>query len=369
MHSFALVITLAFCLFTHSYAEVSSSAKLVSSDSKEYKEDKQEPGDSLSAVDSLSSDTLALASLVNDSLSLDSLAQDSTSARLVESDEERRDTSSWHLFVGGAVQFTEFTQRSYFIDEFESHRTRILAQEMSSEDSSLVRNQYQPYEQVNFAFPISLGINWHWSENHYSGIGAEWWHRRQEAMLTAPGGEQRIFAYSLQALPVFIEHRYLIPAEIATLNGADLFSIAVQYYWVLPPSYVKNNGRKAEITPQYQGNGWRIALGYEINAWKDFSFSGWLGYSSIKVNSETSWSDLLPALEESEKMDWDLGGLQMNVRLAWHWGRIKLSEEITREEIEENEEIEKKEEKEEEKEDLNPNHPKLLRTSKKEPLG
>lgn len=129
-------------------------------------------------------------------------------------------------------------------------------------------------------------------------------------------GRTHNYSYTIQGMPLFLEYRLGIPKNLMTLSGESLFSISVRWYWVLPGTEIYTTWGKLDAKTPVTGAGFGVGVGYLIASWKNFNVYGDIGFSSISVESNKTFADIVPDGPQ-EKAKWNIGGLMMQVRVSF----------------------------------------------------
>jgi hypothetical protein len=229
------------------------------------------------------------------------------------------DTNYFYVQLASGLQFINFDSRALFERDMLVKYDTLLAQARTLEDTLRVRTQRQAYSKVNLAFPLQMSLHWHFAQDHYAGIGAAFVYNRESAILTDRSGKSREQYYALQAFPLFIEYRRVIPGSVATIKEKSEFSVFFRWYWLLPGTEIYSNNGVLTHQTKALGDGWGLFLGYKSATWKQLSLQGKLGYISLQASSNAPWQQLIPQYEGTEAASWDLGGLSIEVGVAFHF--------------------------------------------------
>ncbi len=239
-------------------------------------------------------------------------------------DKVEHDRSRLSVFVQPSVSFLDFENRKYFqnaVDTiYQSFRENALTE---SESLNVAK---QDFQKVNFCFPISAGIQYQVAQDHFISAGIGFIYDNESVVLTDRKNRAHNYSYTIQGVPVFLEYRLAIPKNFMAMSNASLFSIAARWYWVLPGTEIYTTWGMLEAKTPITGAGFGVSLGYLVASWKDFNIYGDIGFSSISVESDKKFSSIVPDGPE-EKAKWNVGGLQMQVRVSFGlWNNPKTEE-------------------------------------------
>jgi hypothetical protein len=198
-----------------------------------------------------------------------------------------------HYFISVGAQFISFNDRARF--------QALLDAELDENDVMFK----QDFQTVNLAFPIAVGLIWHFNEWHSLGLGTGFMYNNESVVLTDRNGEIYNFKYALQAFPFFAEYRLLISPDLISLQNGDYFSVFLRYYWMLPGTEIHSSWGEAKADLDILGNGYGIFLGYRFWEWHGLSIWGELGYLSLDVKSGNR--EFMPS-------SWNLGGISILIR-------------------------------------------------------
>ncbi len=225
-----------------------------------------------------------------------------------------RDRSKLSIFIQPAVSFLDFPEREYFQNAIDTLYYSFREDALTESESLSVAKQ--DFQKVNFCFPISAGLQYQIFPDNFVSLGLSFIYDNEEVVLTDRKNRTHNYSYTIQGMPLFLEYRLGIPRNLMTLSGESLFSIAVRWYWVLPGTEIYSTWGQLEAKSSAVGAGFGISVGYLIASWKNFNIYGDIGYSSIKVESDKKYSDIVPDGPE-KKAKWNIGGLTMQVRVGF----------------------------------------------------
>lgn len=247
-----------------------------------------------------------------------------TTSALAEEKVEH-DRSRLSIFLQPSVSFLSFEQREYFQDAIDTIYYSFREDAQTESDSLNVAKQ--DFQKVNFCFPITAGLQFQIFQDHFLSAGIGFIYDDESVVLTDRKGRTHNYSYTIQGVPLFLEYRLGIPRNLMTLSGESLFSISLRWYWVLPGTEIYSTWGKLEAKTPVTGAGFGIGIGYLIASWKNFSVYGDIGFSSISVKSNKSFADIVPDGPE-EKAKWNIGGLQMQLRVSFGvWNKPEPVEE------------------------------------------
>lgn len=224
------------------------------------------------------------------------------------------DNSRLSIFLQPAISFLNFEEREYFQDAIDTIYQEFRANALTSEESLTVAKQ--DFQKVNFCFPITGGLQLQMMQDHFLSAGIGFIYDNEEVVLTDRKNKSHNYSYTLQGIPLFLEYRIAIPVNFMTLSDGGLFSVALRWYWTLPGTEIYTTWGKLEADNQWYGAGFGFSVGYLIASWKGFNVFGDIGYSSMGVKSKKTFADIVPD-GPNEKAKWDIGGLQLQVRVSF----------------------------------------------------
>jgi hypothetical protein len=225
-----------------------------------------------------------------------------------------RDRSKLSIFIQPAVSFLDFPEREYFQNAIDTLYYNFREDALTESESLSVAKQ--DFQKVNFCFPISAGLQYQIFPDNFVSLGLSFIYDNESVVLTDRKNRTHNYSYTIQGMPLFLEYRLGIPRNLMTLSGESLFSIAVRWYWVLPGTEIYSTWGQLEAKSSAVGAGFGISVGYLIANWKNFNIYGDIGYSSIKVESDKRYSDIVPDGPE-KKAKWNIGGITMQVRVGF----------------------------------------------------
>ncbi len=238
---------------------------------------------------------------------------------------DEHDRSIVSLFVQPGISFLGFDDREKFQTATDSIYKDLMEEARTQEETLAVSRQ--TFQKVNLCFPVSAGIQVQFIEDHFLSAGVGFIYDNESIVLTDRLNKTHSYSYTLQAVPLYLEYRFAIPNSFISLSGESLFSIAARWYWMLPGTEIYSTWGhiKAELDPL--GCGFGVSLGYLIGSWKNFKVYGDLGFTSISLKSKETFAKLVPLYdkpdevtgesESTRKAKWDLGGLQMQIRVSF----------------------------------------------------
>lgn len=225
-----------------------------------------------------------------------------------------RDRSKLSIFLQPSVSFLDFPEREYFQNAIDTLYYSFKEDALTESESLSVAKQ--DFQKVNFCFPIAFGIQYQVFRNNFISAGVSYIYDNESVVLTDRKSRSHNYSYTIQGIPMFLEYRLGIPRNLMTLSGESLFSIGVRWYWILPGTEIYSTWGKVEAKTPLWGSGFGISVGYLIASWKNFNIYGDIGFSSIKVESNGNYSDIVPD-GPKEKAKWNIGGLTMQVRVGF----------------------------------------------------
>lgn len=242
-------------------------------------------------------------------------------------DKVEHDRSRLSVFVQPSVSFLDFENRKYFqnaVDTiYQSFRENALTE---SESLNVAK---QDFQKVNFCFPISAGIQYQVAQDHFISAGIGFIYDNESVVLTDRKNRAHNYSYTIQGVPLFLEYRLAIPKNFMSLSNANLFSVSARWYWVLPGTEIYTTWGMLDAKTPITGAGFGISFGYLVASWKGFNIYGDVGYSTISVESNKKFSDIVDGGPE-EKAKWNIGGLQMQFRVSYGvWNKPKALEDTT----------------------------------------
>ena len=228
--------------------------------------------------------------------------------------EEEQDKSSLSFFVQPGISFLNFSDRSQFQKAIDTIYADFKAQAITKEESLYVAKQ--DFQKVNFCFPVSLGFQWQWRQDHFVSLGAGFIYDNESVVLTDRRDKIHNYEYTLQGFPLFLEYRLAIPKNLITISGESLFSVAFRWYWMLPGTEIYSSWGQIKGDTPIWGNGFGFSLGYLVTTWKSIHIYSDLGFTSITVDSDDSFSKVVPN-GSTKKASWNLGGIQLQFRFSF----------------------------------------------------
>lgn len=244
---------------------------------------------------------------------------------------DEHDNSIISVFVQPGISFITFNDRDKFQEATDSVYKSLLAEATTDEESTAVSRQ--TFQKVNLSIPITAGIQAQIFEDHFISAGIGFIYDNESIVLTDRRSKTHNYDYTLQAVPLYLEYRFAIPNSLITLSGESLFSVSARWYWMLPGTEIYSSWGKIEAKPEPLGSGFGFSFGYLIGTWKSLRIYGDLGYTKISVKSRKSFAEVVPLYDEPDedgeseatrKASWDLGGLQLQIRVSFGlWNKPK----------------------------------------------
>ena len=142
------------------------------------------------------------------------------------------DNSILSVFLQPSISFISFEERKYFQDAIDTIYYGFKENAVNSAESLNVAKQ--DFQKVNFCFPITAGIQWQFSEDHFLSAGIGFIYDNESVVLTDRKSGTHSYEYTLQGIPFYLEYRFALPKNFITLSTGGLFSLAVRWYWALP---------------------------------------------------------------------------------------------------------------------------------------
>lgn len=248
-----------------------------------------------------------------------------------EEQKDEHDNSIVSVFVQPGISFITFNDRDKFQEATDSVYKSLMAEATTDEESTAVSRQ--TFQKVNLALPVTAGIQAQIFEDHFLSAGIGFIYDNESIVLTDRRSKTHNYSYTLQAVPLYLEYRFAIPNSLITLSGESLFSVSARWYWMLPGTEIYSSWGKISAKPEPLGSGFGFSFGYLIGTWKSLRIYGDLGYTKISVESRKSFADVVPLYDEpdedgeseaTKKASWDLGGLQLQIRVSFGlWNKPK----------------------------------------------
>ena len=240
---------------------------------------------------------------------------------------EEHDNSRLSVFVQPAVSFIDFEHRKYFQNAVDTIYYSFKESAVTESDSLNVAKQ--DFQKVNFCFPVTAGLQFQLAQDHFISAGIGFIYDNESVVVTDRKNRAHNYSYTIQGVPLFLEYRLAIPKNFITLSNSSLFSISARWYWVLPGTEIYTTWGMLEAKTPLTGAGFGISLGYLVASWKGFNIYGDVGFSTISVESDKKFSDIVDGGPE-EKAKWNIGGLQMQFRVSYGvWNKPKPPEDTT----------------------------------------
>lgn len=229
-------------------------------------------------------------------------------------DRVEHDRSRLSIFVQPSVSFLDFEKRKYFQNAVDTIYQSFRESAITESESLNVAKQ--DFQKVNFCFPVTAGLQYQVLRDHFISAGIGFIYDNESVVLTDRKNRAHNYSYTIQGVPLFLEYRLAIPKNFMSLSNSSLFSISARWYWVLPGTEIYTTWGMLEAKTPITGAGFGISIGYLVASWKDFNVYGDIGFSSISVESEKSFSSIVPD-GPNEKAKWNVGGLQMQIRVSF----------------------------------------------------
>ncbi len=231
------------------------------------------------------------------------------------------DNSILSVFLQPSISFISFEERKYFQEAIDTIYYGFKENAVNSAESLNVAKQ--DFQKVNFCFPITAGIQWQFTEDHFLSAGIGFIYDNESVVLTDRKSNTHSYEYTLQGIPFYLEYRFALPKNFITLSTGGLFSLAVRWYWVLPGTEIYTTWGKLDAETPLLGAGFGVSVGYLFATWKSFKLYGDIGFNSISVKSNKKFSDIVPNGPD-EKAKWNLGGIQLQIRGSFGlWNKPK----------------------------------------------
>lgn len=231
------------------------------------------------------------------------------------------DNSILSVFLQPSISFISFEERKYFQEAIDTLYYGFKENAVNSAESLNVAKQ--DFQKVNFCFPITAGIQWQFTEDHFLSAGVGFIYDNESVVLTDRKSNTHSYEYTLQGIPFYLEYRFALPKNFITLSTGGLFSLAVRWYWVLPGTEIYTTWGKLDAETPLLGAGFGVSVGYLFATWKSFKLYGDIGFNSISVKSNKKFSDIVPN-GPNEKAKWNLGGIQLQIRGSFGlWNKPK----------------------------------------------
>ncbi|MDR1759112.1 MAG: hypothetical protein LBR60_01140 [Fibrobacter sp.] len=231
-----------------------------------------------------------------------------------DDDFPQNDRFRFSVFVQPGISFLGFGDRDKFQNALDTLYYKYKAEALTAAESLQVTKQ--DFQKVNFAFPVSFGIQFQPFDDHFISAGAGYLYDNESVIISDRKNKNHNYHYTLQGIPFFLEYRLGISPNLISISNQSLFSIAVRWYWMLPGTEIYSSWGQLKGKSDFKGNGFGISLGYLITSWKNFSIFGDLGYSSITIKSDEPFSKVVPDTS-TKKASWSLGGIQLQIRVAF----------------------------------------------------
>lgn len=234
------------------------------------------------------------------------------------------DNSRISIFLQPAISFLGFDERSYFQDAIDTIYNEFLVQSLDKTDSTNVAKQ--DFQKVNFCFPVSAGLQFQVFQDHFLSAGVSFIYDNESVVITDRQSHTHNYSYTIQGIPLFLEYRFAIPTNLMNISNESLLSVAFRWYWAMPHTEIYSSWGKASAETKPLGAGFGFSVGYLITQWKNLNIFGDVGYSSIKVKSKTKFKSIVPE-GPNEKTSWDIGGLQLQIRVSFGvWNKPTVDE-------------------------------------------
>lgn len=245
-----------------------------------------------------------------------------------DSEKAEHDYHRVSIFAQPGISFLNFEEREYFQDAIDTIYREFYSQALTESESLTVAKQ--DFQKVNFCFPITGGIQFQPFLDHFISLGFTFIYDHESVVLTDRRNKSHNYDYTIQGTPLFLEYRMAIPKNLILLSGENLFSVAVRWYWVLPGTEIYSSWGKIDAKTPIYGGGFGISIGYLLVSWHGINIYGDIGYTSIPVESNGTFSDIVPDSPD-KKAKWDIGGLQMQFRVSFGgWDYPKIVEDSSK---------------------------------------
>ncbi|MCQ2055070.1 MAG: hypothetical protein MJY82_07245 [Fibrobacter sp.] len=240
----------------------------------------------------------------------------------------KHDNSIVSVFLQPSISFLNFEERDYFQYAIDTIYKEFRSTAVTSDESLSVAKQN--FQKVNFCFPVTAGLQFQVFQDNFISAGIGFIYDNESVVLTDRKNNTHNYSYTLQGVPLFLEYRLAIPLNLMTLTDGGLFSVALRWYWTLPGTEIYTTWGKIEAENSPLGAGFGFSVGYLIASVKGINIFGDIGFSSIKVKSKESFAKIVPD-GSIEKAKWDIGGLQMQIRVSFGvWNKPKVEEDSTK---------------------------------------
>jgi hypothetical protein len=220
------------------------------------------------------------------------------------------------LFLQSGLRFVNFKNRNLF--ENEADYWLLEQRRLATTGTDSLRISRQAYENVNYAFPIAMGLTYRPFLNHYFSFSLGIMHTKESITVSDRQGKESEMFYTLQTIPLAIEYRRLISPNFLSINQGSDFSIMIRWFWFPANSEIYTQDAVLKASSELLGQGWGLALGYDFYEWRNFRFSGDLGFQSTRLESNQSWKTILPGTGPETKAAWNTGGLNLNIRVSYN---------------------------------------------------
>ena len=239
---------------------------------------------------------------------------DSTRSQETSSSKSGDDKSILSFFIQPSISFLGFDNRDKFQSQIDTIYKKFREDALTEAESAYVAKQ--DFQNVNFCFPITAGIQWQWRTGHFISAGFGFIYDNESVIVTDRKDKIHDYSYTLQGFPLYQEYRMAFSPNLISLSNASLFSIAVRWYWMLPGTEIYSSWGHIEAETKPWGNGFGVSLGYLVATWKSINIYGDIGYSRIIVQSDDPFSKVVPDTD-TDKAKWDLGGLMLQFRFSF----------------------------------------------------
>lgn len=260
------------------------------------------------------SDSLLSLNSTFDSLSIkDSL--NSSNSIIPMSETDTTILSVWDYWLASGLQFVSFEERKYFQIALDSAYSALASDALSG--TNLTSPQQQDYQNVNLALPIEFGIWYRISKNTQIGSSGLWFLHKMSAVLTDKEGRSRAYTYHLQNRVLRLSLKTKISPNIFTVDGVQNLSVGMSVAHILPGTEIYTENGVLEADWKSPNLGWNLFLGYDFNQISSFILGGEMGFSSLVVESQKKWTNILPKSSvPNGNAKWSLGGIFIRIHIS-----------------------------------------------------
>lgn len=223
------------------------------------------------------------------------------------------DSLKIRFFIQPGLAFLQFDEQERFEDWADQQISQYYLAALNETDSSYISQQ--KFQQVLFCFPVHAGLDWQFYPGFYLTAGMGFMHTRESVILIDQRNRAQEIFFAVQSVPAFLECRMLMPASLLTITQGRLFFMSFRWWWLLQGTELYSNYGVLKAHTDRTGQGWSLHLGYELFRSGPFQILGDFSFSAIRAQSKQTWKAVVPG-EQSEKAEWDLGGIQMSIRAS-----------------------------------------------------